>query len=60
MIAKETGYAKTELHLLDLASFASVIEFAEKFKNESLDILVANAGMSTRKYETTSDGWEHT
>ena len=59
-IAKETGYKTTELHLLDLSSFTSVVEFAEKFKHDPLDIVIENAGVATPNYETTSDGWELT
>ena len=59
-IGAATGYKKTELHLLDLAKFASVVDFAEKFKNEPLDILIANAGVAMGAYETTPDGWETT
>ena len=59
-IAKATDYKKTELAIVDLASFASVAQFAEKFKSEPLDILIANAAIAVPKYETTSDGWEST
>jgi len=45
---------------LDLASFASVREFADTFKArfDRLDVLVNNAGASLRKRSVTDDGHE--
>jgi NAD(P)-dependent dehydrogenase (short-subunit alcohol dehydrogenase family) len=45
---------------LDLASFASVRNFAVRFATEglSLNILVCNAGVMSFKYSETCDGWE--
>lgn len=59
-IQEETGYTKAELWLLDLSRFASVVEFAEKFEQDGgkIDILVANAAISTSDYNQTSDGWD--
>ncbi|KAH7908854.1 hypothetical protein BJ138DRAFT_1068087 [Hygrophoropsis aurantiaca] len=60
-LGRETGYECAELGLVDLASFASVKAFAEKFGGEQdtrLDILVMNAGVVVQDYETTVDGWE--
>ncbi|KAJ6580899.1 short-chain dehydrogenase [Mycena capillaripes] len=56
----ETGYSKAELWIIDLADFASVKQFADKFERDGgrLDILVENAGIATNKYESTKDGWE--
>ncbi|KAJ7173561.1 hypothetical protein C8R46DRAFT_1083145 [Mycena filopes] len=56
----ETGYTKAELWIVDLADFASVTQFADKFEKDGgrLDILVENAGMLADKYEPTKDGWE--
>lgn len=53
--------ARLELRLLDLASLASVAEFAdaEVTAGRALDILINNAGvMMPPKRETTSDGFE--
>ncbi|KIJ64227.1 hypothetical protein HYDPIDRAFT_28664 [Hydnomerulius pinastri MD-312] len=56
------GYKPCELWLLDLASFSSVEDFADKFQRECdrLDILVMNAGIATRVYQPTVDDWEST
>ncbi|GBE81921.1 Short chain dehydrogenase sol3 [Sparassis crispa] len=61
-IEEATGYKKSELWLLDLSRFSSVLEFVDKFEKDGgrLDILLANAGITGSKYETTSDGWEST
>jgi NAD(P)-dependent dehydrogenase (short-subunit alcohol dehydrogenase family) len=58
----ETGYTKGELWIVDLGDFASVKHFGERFEKDGgrLDILIANAGISTEKYEATKDGWEST
>ncbi|TFL01331.1 hypothetical protein BDV98DRAFT_567919 [Pterulicium gracile] len=59
-LRKETGYAGGEVRIVDLADFASVTKFAEKFNEEvlRLDIFVANAGMTSMKFEATKDGHE--
>jgi NAD(P)-dependent dehydrogenase (short-subunit alcohol dehydrogenase family) len=60
-LREETGCATAELWLLDLASFASVKSFGERFEREGgrLDILVENAGvLPDKKLQFTSDGWE--
>ncbi len=59
-IEKDTGYRGIELGIVDLSSFSSVLEFANKFKEEPLDILVMNAGVVPEKYTITKDGWEIT
>ena len=44
-----------------MISFASVKAFAERFGKEGgghLDLLIENAGINTREYNTTEDGWE--
>ncbi|KAJ3756880.1 hypothetical protein EV360DRAFT_95519 [Lentinula raphanica] len=59
-ISQDTGYTKAEAWPLDLARFASVREFADRFEREGgrLDILVENAGMiGTPSYEKTEDGY---
>jgi NAD(P)-dependent dehydrogenase (short-subunit alcohol dehydrogenase family) len=55
-----TGYSKAELWIIDLADFASVKEFANKFERDGgrLDILVENAGTISSKHEATKDDWE--
>jgi NAD(P)-dependent dehydrogenase (short-subunit alcohol dehydrogenase family) len=52
--------ATVEQSPLDLASFASVREFADTFKArfDRLDVLVNNAGASLRKRSVTEDGHE--
>ncbi|CAK5267270.1 unnamed protein product [Mycena citricolor] len=59
-LKQDTGCATAELWLVDLADFASVTSFADRFEREGarLDILVENAGVSTDKYEVSKDGWE--
>lgn len=59
-LRKETGYAGGEVRIVDLADFASVTKFAEKFNEEvpKLDIFVANAGMTTMNFQPTKDGYE--
>ncbi|KAJ7780227.1 hypothetical protein DFH07DRAFT_865313 [Mycena maculata] len=56
----DTGYAKAELWLVDLADFDSVKQFADKFEQDGgrLDILVENAAVGTSKYQPTKDGFE--
>jgi NAD(P)-dependent dehydrogenase (short-subunit alcohol dehydrogenase family) len=43
---------------LDHSDFASVSAFVTQFESEHdrLDVFVANAGISTTKYEATKDG----
>jgi len=49
-----------EVMQLDLGDFASVKNFADKFKEkfEKLDVLLNNAGIMTTPYFTTKDGLE--
>ncbi|KAJ7792313.1 hypothetical protein B0H14DRAFT_3115225 [Mycena olivaceomarginata] len=57
----ETGYAKPELWIVDLAKFGSVRQFADKFERDGgrLDILVENAAVALFEYSaTTGDNWE--
>ncbi|EAU81704.1 retinol dehydrogenase 12 [Coprinopsis cinerea okayama7 len=56
-IKEDTGRSNVHLRLLDLSKFSSVIEFADQFAKEEdrLDILVANAAISTDKYRTTTE-----
>ncbi|KAJ8520229.1 hypothetical protein ONZ45_g2901 [Pleurotus djamor] len=59
-LKEETKCTNAELRLIDLANFASVKAFVENFEKDysRLDLLVANAGVVTREFEETDDGWE--
>jgi retinol dehydrogenase-12 len=60
-LSEDTGYQTAELWIIDLADFASVKSFADRFDKEGgrLDILVENAAIIPAKtLELTSDGWE--
>ena len=62
-LSEDTGYQSAELWIIDLADFASVKSFADRFDKEGgrLDILVENAGvLPSKTLELTSDGWEST
>lgn len=62
-IKEETGHKNTELYILDLANFASVKAFVQRFTQEErrLDILVENAGVvPDSNFPVTEDGWEPT
>ncbi|KIJ64226.1 hypothetical protein HYDPIDRAFT_28663 [Hydnomerulius pinastri MD-312] len=61
-LKKSTGYKNCEIWIVDLANFTSVNSFADRVRKEcnDLHILVMNAGILTKKYETTVDGWEPT
>ncbi|KAJ3556542.1 hypothetical protein NM688_g1967 [Phlebia brevispora] len=58
IIEKESGYHDIKLAIFDNEDFDSIIKFTEGFKDEPLDILVANAGVVYKAYEETKDGWE--
>ncbi|KAF9492244.1 NAD(P)-binding protein [Pleurotus eryngii] len=59
-LQQSTGFDTAELWLIDLCNFDSVKAFVDKFEKEveRLDILVANAGVVSMKYELTQDEWE--
>jgi protochlorophyllide reductase len=59
-LLKEIPTARLEILHLDLASLASVSEFAQAFieKHDRLDILVNNAGVMATNYAKTQDGFE--
>lgn len=62
-IHKTTTYRGGEVWQIDLADFASISAFVDKFEKEGgghLDILIENSGMIARTYSTTKDGWEST
>jgi NAD(P)-dependent dehydrogenase (short-subunit alcohol dehydrogenase family) len=52
--------ARVELEELDLASLASVREFADRFKSghQGLDLLINNAGVMATPRRSTADGFE--
>jgi NAD(P)-dependent dehydrogenase (short-subunit alcohol dehydrogenase family) len=56
----ETSYSKAELWIIDLANFASVKHFADRFEREGgrLDILVENAAIGSSTHKPTNDGWD--
>ena len=59
-ILSSNSEAKLELHELNLASLEDVRASAEEFlsKNESLDLLVNNAGIMCTPFGHTTDGFE--
>jgi len=60
-IREETGYIRSEAWPLDLASFASIRAFVDRFGREGgghLDIFVGNAGALFTDYVKTDDDWE--
>lgn len=52
--------AQIELRRLDLASLASVREFAAALEGRRIDVLFNNAGTISRSYGLTEDGYERT
>ncbi|KAJ6619526.1 short-chain dehydrogenase [Mycena sp. CBHHK59/15] len=56
----DTACTTAELWIIDLADFASVQSFANKFNQDGgrLDILVENAAVILPQYERSKDGWE--
>ncbi|KAI0341927.1 NAD(P)-binding protein [Trametopsis cervina] len=56
-IAKETNF-RSDVEILDLSSFNSVVAFAKRLEGEPVDILVLNAAVSWNEYQETKDGWE--
>ncbi len=61
-IKKETGNSAIDLMQLDLASFASVREFAAEFSRRypRLHVLINNAGVFSLKRQETPEGFEQT
>ena len=59
-LKREMPNAQAEIMQLDLASLASISQFADAFKanHERLDILVNNAGIMMVPYGTTEDKFE--
>ena len=58
----QTGCKDSELRLVDLSKFESVLQFIDTFEaeNSRLDILVCNAAIETTIYEAAPSGWEST
>lgn len=59
-IRDETGNAEIHLAVVDVASLASVREFAKGFGRPRVDLLVHNAGVLPAARERTPDGLEST
>jgi NAD(P)-dependent dehydrogenase (short-subunit alcohol dehydrogenase family) len=59
-IGREVPGAKSSYQHLDLASLASVADFAERMQaRPALDLLINNAGvMALPRHQTTADGFE--
>jgi retinol dehydrogenase-12 len=63
VIKRDTGTTVAECWTLDLADFKTISGFVDRFEKEGggrLDILVESAGLATRSFESTKDGWEST
>lgn len=58
-LAQHPG-ATAEFSKLDLASYGSVREFAARFADDDIDVLVCNAGIVNNRYRETESGFEHT
>ncbi|SCW75625.1 NAD(P)-dependent dehydrogenase, short-chain alcohol dehydrogenase family [Sphingobium faniae] len=56
-IARETGRAPQVLHL-DLASLASVRDFAARLGDQPIHVLINNAGVMATPFGKTADGFE--
>ncbi len=61
-VKKESGNSNIELMQIDLASLASIREFAQQFsqKCQRLDVLINNAGVYCHTRQETRDGFEKT
>ncbi|KAG0707119.1 short-chain dehydrogenase [Suillus ampliporus] len=61
-VETRSGTTDIESWPLELSSFDSVRSFVTRFeaKGCTVDVLIADAGVSTRKYAKTSDGYETT
>lgn len=61
-LVEKTGNPDISLLPLDLASFASIIAFAERLSQDSISIqaLINNAGVMNQYYSQTAEGFEST
>lgn len=61
-IRTQSNNATVKMFYVDLASQASILNAAEKIKNEyqQIDILINNAGVVKRKFDKTVEGYEMT
>ena len=61
-IKQESGNSNLDLMQIDLASLASIREFAQQFsrKYQRLDVLINNAGVYCQTRQETRDGFEKT
>jgi NAD(P)-dependent dehydrogenase (short-subunit alcohol dehydrogenase family) len=57
-IAAEVGDARVEVRKLDLGALDSVQSFASDLGQDSVDLLVNNAGIMMTPQQTTADGFE--
>ncbi|WNI24893.1 oxidoreductase [Streptomyces sp. ITFR-16] len=57
-IRRAVRSADVEFAALDLADLASVREFAEAYRADTLDLLINNAGVMALPYGRTADGFE--
>ena len=51
---------KAEFRQLDLGSLESVRSFAKEFEEEAVDVLICNAGLINKDYQTAENGLEQT
>ncbi|MGW1884874.1 oxidoreductase [Streptomyces sp. NPDC001970] len=58
LVKEQVPDADAEFRPLDLADLASVRRFAESYEQDTLDLLVNNAGVMALPYGTTADGFE--
>lgn len=59
-IVDETGNADVHVHQVDLASLASIHDFADHFAPSRLDVLIHNAGLLPDRRRMSEDGLELT
>jgi len=62
-IKSSTGCENVEAWLLDLSEYASIYAFVDRFEREGggkLDYLFLNAGVSTKLFKFSKEGWEST
>ncbi|MEV4241960.1 oxidoreductase [Streptosporangium canum] len=57
-LRNEVPHARLELRRVDLASLASIREFAAGWDHDRLDLLVNNAGVAMVPFGLTADGFE--